>query len=162
MTKKIQIDEKWYVLATFAHPEEQPQVLKEGDTFAMFDRFGDIAVLAPGQEGVYHDDTRFLSHQELTVNGARPLYLGSSVEEANSLLVIDLMNPDLTVDGHVVLAKGTLHIYRAKLLWKGACYEHLRLSHHGDESATVRLEVSFEGDFVDLFEVRGMRRVHRG
>jgi len=162
MTKKIQIDEKWYVLATFAHPEEQPQVLKEGDTFAMFDRFGDIAVLAPGQEGVYHDDTRFLSHQELTVNGARPLYLGSSVEEANSLLVIDLMNPDLTVDGHVVLAKGTLHIYRAKLLWKGACYEHLRLSHHGDESATVRLEVSFEGDFVDLFEVRGMRREHRG
>jgi glycogen debranching enzyme len=162
MTKKIQIDEKWYVLATFARPEEQPQVLKEGDTFAMFDRFGDIAVLAPGQEGVYHDDTRFLSHQELTVNGARPLYLGSSVEEANSLLVIDLMNPDLTVDGHVVLTKGTLHIYRAKLLWKGACYEHLRLSHHGDESATVRLEVSFEGDFVDLFEVRGMRREHRG
>src|SRR5215213_8074999 len=55
--RKIQIDDKWYVLATFAHPEEQPQVLKNDDTFAMFDRFGDIAVLAPGQEGLYHDDT---------------------------------------------------------------------------------------------------------
>jgi glycogen debranching enzyme len=162
MANKIQIDDKWYVLATFAHPEEQPQVLKEGDTFAMFDRFGDIAVLAPGQEGVYHDDTRYLSHQELTINGARPLYLGSSVEEANSLLVIDLMNPDLTVGGEVVLSKGTLHIYRAKLLWKGACYEHIRLSHHGEDSATVRLEMSFEGDFVDLFEVRGMQRRERG
>lgn len=162
MAKKIQIGDKWYVLATFAHPEEQPQVLKEGDTFAMFDRFGDIAVLAPGQEGLYHDDTRYLSHQELSINGARPLYLGSSVEEANSLLVIDLMNPDLVVDGQVALPKGTLHLYRAKLLWKGACYEHLRLAHHGEESATIRLEMTFAADYVDLFEVRGMQRRERG
>jgi hypothetical protein len=84
------------VLATYAH-HEQPQVLKNDETFAMFDRFGDIAVLAPGQEGLYHNDTRYLSHQELTIDGARPLFLGSSVQEANSLLVIDLMNPDLTV-----------------------------------------------------------------
>jgi glycogen debranching enzyme len=160
--KKIQIDDKWYVLATFAHPEEQPQVLKNDETFAMFDHFGDIAALTPGQEGLYHNDTRYLSHQELTINGARPLYLGSSVEGANSLLTIDLMNPDLTVEGRVVLPKGTLHIYRAKLLWKGACYEHIRLSHHGEESATVRLEMSFDGDFVDLFEVRGMHRRERG
>jgi glycogen debranching enzyme len=160
--KKIQVDDKWYVLATFAHPEEQPQVLKNDETFAMFDRFGDIAALAPGQEGLYHNDTRYLSHLELTINGARPLYLGSSVEHANSLLAIDLMNPDLTVDGKVVLAKGTLHMARAKLLWQGACYEHIRLTHHGDESATVRLELSFEGDFIDLFEVRGMQRKLRG
>jgi glycogen debranching enzyme len=160
--RKIQIGDKWYVLATFAHPEEQPQVLKNDNTFAMFDRFGDIAVLAPGQEGLYHDDTRYLSHQELTINGARPLYLGSSVEEANSLLVIDLMNPDLTVGGEVQLPKGTLHIYRAKLLWKAACYEHIRLAHHGEESATVRIEMTFDGDFVDLFEVRGMQRTQRG
>jgi glycogen debranching enzyme len=160
--KKIQVDDKWYVLATFAHPEEQPQVLKNDETFAMFDRFGDIAALAPGQEGLYHNDTRYLSHFELTINGARPLYLGSSVEHANSLLAIDLMNPDLTVDNKVVLAKGTLHMARAKLLWQGACYEHIRLTHHGDESATVRLELSFEGDFIDLFEVRGMQRKLRG
>jgi glycogen debranching enzyme len=162
MAKKIQIGDKWYVAATFASPEEQPQTLKSGDTFAMFDRFGDIAVLAPGKEGLYHDDTRYLSHQEFTINGARPLYLGSSVQEANSLLVIDLMNPDLTVGGEVVLPKGTLHIFRAKLLWQGACYEHIRISHHGRESATVRLEMSFEADFIDLFEVRGMQRSERG
>jgi glycogen debranching enzyme len=162
MPEKIQIGDKWYVAATFAHPEEQPQVLKSDETFAMFDRFGDIAVLAPGQEGLYHNDTRYLSHQELTINGARPLFLGSSMQAASSLLAIDLMNPDLTVDGKVVLAKGTLHIFRAKLVWKGACYEHIRLTHHGDESATVRIEMSFDGDFVDLFEVRGMQRQHRG
>ena len=159
--RKIQIDDKWYVLATYAQ-HEQPQVLKNDETFAMFDRFGDIAVLAPGQEGLYHNDTRYLSHQELTIDGARPLFLGSSVQEANSLLAIDLMNPDLAVDGKVVLPKGTLHIFRAKLLWKGACHEHIRLSNHGEDAATVRLEMTFDGDFVDLFEVRGMQRTQRG
>ena len=159
--RKIQIDDKWYVLATYAQPE-QPQVLKNDETFAMFDRFGDIAVLAPGQEGLYHNDTRYLSHQELTIDGARPLYLGSSVLEANSLLAIDLMNPDIAADGKVMLPKGTLHIFRAKLLWKGACHEHIRLSHHGEDAATVRLEMTFDGDFVDLFEVRGMQRSQRG
>jgi glycogen debranching enzyme len=160
--KKIQVDDKWYVLATFAHPEDRPQVLKNDETFAIFDRCGDMQALAPGQEGLYHNDTRYLSHEELTINGARPLFLGSSVSEANSVLAIDLMNPDLTVDHKVVLPKGMLHIFRAKLLWQGACYEHIRLAHHGDESATVRIELSFEADFVDLFEVRGMQREQRG
>ncbi|MCM2252080.1 MAG: amylo-alpha-1,6-glucosidase [Ramlibacter sp.] len=163
MPQKIQIDDKWYVAATSASPEEQPQVLKNDQTFAMFDRFGDIQALVPGKEGVYHNDTRFLSHQELLIDGVRPLHLGASVEEANSLLVIDLMNPDLPGrGGRGPLAKGTLHIFRAKLLWQGACHEHIRVSHHGTESAAVRLEFAFDADFVDLFEVRGMKRERRG
>jgi glycogen debranching enzyme len=159
--RKIQVDEKWYVLATLAQ-HEQPQVLKNDETFGMFDRFGDIAVIAPGQEGLYHNDTRYLSHQELTIDGARPLFLGSSVQEANSLLAIDLMNPDVTVNGNVELPNGTLHSHRTKLLWKGVCHEDIRLSHHGEEPATVRLEMSFDADFVDLFEVRGMQRAEHG
>ena len=116
MPRKIQIGDKWYVAATSASTEEQPQVLKNDETFAMFDRFGDIQALSPGKEGLYHNDTRYLSHQELTVDGVRPLHLGSSVEESNSLLVIDLMNPDLPERGtRGELAKGTLHIFRAKL-----------------------------------------------
>jgi hypothetical protein len=95
MPQKIQIGDKWYVAATSAGAEDQPQVLKNDQTFAMFDRFGDIQALAPGKEGLYHNDTRFLSHQELLIDGVRPLHLGSSVEESNSLLAIDLMNPDL-------------------------------------------------------------------
>src|SRR5688572_32115687 len=110
MPRKIQIGDKWYVAATAASPEEQPQVLKNDHTFAMFDRFGDVQALAPGREGLYHHDTRFLSHQELMIDGGRPLHLGSSVMESNSLLAIDLMNPDLParVD-RPALPKGTLH-----------------------------------------------------
>lgn len=163
MPQKIQIGDKWYVAATSASAEEQPRVLKNDVAFAMFDRFGDIQVLSPGKEGLYHNDTRYLSHQELTIDGVRPLHLGSSVEESNSLLVIDLMNPDLPACGErAALAKGTLHIFRAKLLWQGACHEHIRVTHHGSERTSVRLEFNFDGDFVDLFEVRGMKREQRG
>jgi len=47
MPQKIQIGDKWYVSATSASLEEQPLVLKNDHTFAMFDRFGDVQVLAP-------------------------------------------------------------------------------------------------------------------
>ena len=88
---------------------------------------------APASEGLYHEDTRFLSHQELLIDGARPLFLGSTVKEDNSLLVVELMNPDLDRDGGERVGKGTLHIFRAKLLWRGACYEHIRVTNHGRE-----------------------------
>ena len=149
--------------ATSASAEEQPQVLKNDQTFAMFDRFGDIQVLAPGKEGLYHNDTRYLSHQELLIDGARPLHLGSSVEDSNSLLAIDLMNPDLPAKGgRPALAKGTLHIFRAKLLWQRRVPRAHPLTHHGSEPTRVRLEFTFDADFVDLFEVRGMKRERRG
>jgi glycogen debranching enzyme len=162
MPQKIQIGDKWYVAATSASSEEQPLVLKNDHTFGMFDRFGDVQALG-GKEGLYHNDTRFLSRQELLVDGGRPLYLGSSVEGSNSLLAIDLMNPDLpATDERPAVAKGTLHIFRAKLLWHNACHEHIRLTHHGSEPTQIRLEVIFDADFVDLFEVRGMTRERRG
>jgi len=53
-------------------------------------------------------------------------------------------------------------VFRAKLLWQSACHEHIRLNHHGSEPTRVRLEFTFEADFVDLFEVRGMKRERRG
>jgi glycogen debranching enzyme len=162
MADKIQIGDKWYVAATSARTEESPQTLKNDETFVMFDRFGDVQVLGPGEQGLYHEDTRYLSYQELLVDGVRPLYLGSTVKENNSLLIIELMNPDLTRNGTVVVGKGTVHIFRAKLLWQGACYEHIRLTNHGREPIETTLALAFDADFVDLFEVRGMVREQRG
>ncbi len=68
------------------------------------------------------------------------------MEEANSLIAIDLMNPDLPGDeGRSPLRKGTLHLFRAKLLWQGACHEHIRVTHHGSEPTQVRLELTLRG-----------------
>jgi glycogen debranching enzyme len=161
VTDKIQIGDQWYVAAKAARTEENPQVLKHDETFAMFDRFGDIPLVGSGEQGLYHEDTRFLSQHELLIDGARPLFLGSTVQEYSSLLTIDLMNPDLGSDERRI-AKGTLHIFRAKLLWQGACYEHIRLSNHGEASVEATISLQYDADFVDLFEVRGMHREQRG
>ncbi len=162
MTEHIRIGDQWYVAATAARADESPQVIKSDNTFALFDRFGDITTWGSGEQGLYHEDTRFLSTLELRIDGVRPLFLGSTVKEGADLLIVELMNPDLMAGEHVVLPKGMVHIFRAKLLWEGACHEHLRLGHHGLEPARFQLALRFAADFIDLFEVRGSVRARRG
>ena len=162
MAEKIRIGDQWYVSAGSARTEASPQVLKNDETFAIFDRFGDSEVLAPGEQGIYHEDTRHLSFYELLVDGLRPLYLGSTVKDDSSLLIIDLMNPDLPREDGGRVEKGTVHIFRAKLVWDGTCYEHIRLANHGQEPVKLQVSITFLAEFDDLFEVRGMRREQRG
>jgi len=162
MNDQIRIGDDWYVAATTARAEEFPQVIKSGDTFALFDRFGDIRTWGLGEQGLYHQDTRFLSNLELRIGGVRPLFLGATVKDDANLLIVELMNPDLIVDGRVVLPKGEIHLFRAKLLWDATCYEHIRLSHHGLAPARLEMTLRFAADFVDLFEVRGSMRSRRG
>jgi glycogen debranching enzyme len=139
MNERILINEQWYISAKAARAEETPQVIKCGDTFALFDRSGDIHSLGGGEQGVYHEDTRFLSRLELTLNGVRPMFLGSAVKEGNNLLIVEMMNPDLMQDERLLLPKGELHLFRAKLLWSNACHEHIRLSHYGREPVQLEL-----------------------
>jgi glycogen debranching enzyme len=161
-TDSVRIGDQWYISATVARADETPQVVKSGDTFGLFDRFGDIRTWGTGEQGLYHDDTRFLSHLELTLNGVRPMYLGSTVHEDNNLLIVELMNPDLVSDGRLVVPKGEVHVFRAKLLWDGGCHEHIRVRHHGMAAVALEIGLNFDADFVDLFEVRGTVRESRG
>ena len=159
---RIQIEGRWYVLATAARFEEQPQALKRDDMFALFDRFGDIVPWERGEHGLYTQDTRFVSHLELLLNGARPLHLNSSVKDDGSALIVELMNADLRRDGEVTLPKGSVHILRRKLLCDGVCHEQVRLTHHGAEPVELDVELRLDADYADLFEVRGIRRERHG
>jgi glycogen debranching enzyme len=158
----IQIGNQWYVVAAAARADENPHVVKSDDSFALFDRFGDIRGWGSGEQGLYHEDTRFLSQLEFSINGVRPMFLGATVKERNNLLIVELMNPDLTAGGALSVLKGEIHIFRAKLLWDGACYEHIRLSHHGLEPVDVEVALRFDADFRDLFEIRGTTREREG
>lgn len=158
----IQVDERWYVLATSSRADDRTRVLKHGDTFGLFDRYGDIHHLGNGEQGLYHEGTRFLSHFELQVNEQRPLLLNSTVKEDNTLLVVDLTTPDLYDGARRILGKGQLHVFRSKLLADGAHYEHIRLVHYGHEPVTLDLALYFDADFADIFEVRGVQRARRG
>jgi glycogen debranching enzyme len=162
MVDKIRLGEQWYILATESPSDERRRVLKHNDTFAVYDLFGDAHSLGVRDAGIYQGDTCFLSKEELRIEGARPMFLNSTVKDDSGLFIIELMNPDLYPDGANHIPKGTLHIFRAKLLWDGACYEHVRVVNFGQEAVDVTLSFEFAADYSDIFEVRGFHRERRG
>jgi glycogen debranching enzyme len=138
------------------------RTLKHGDSFAVVDSHGDIGASTGGPDGIFHADTRYLSHLELLIDGTQPLLLGSNIRDDNSVLTIDLTNPDIYGGGHLVLPKDTVHVVRTLFLWRDTAYQRLGIQNHGDRSVVLRLSLTFGNDFADLFEVRGMRRARRG
>jgi glycogen debranching enzyme len=141
--------------------ETEPQVLKAGDQFAVFDRWGDMLVNDPAAKGLFRRDTRHLSRWELRLFGARPLLLSSGNRSAVALTT-DLANPDYYTDGEVGLGHNTIHIARTKFLAGDSCFELIRVRNFSLEEQRVSLTLSFEADFRDIFEVRGHARAARG
>jgi glycogen debranching enzyme len=152
----------FYIQATAPMADEQNRVLKCGETFAVFDHFGDIKPAGLGEEGLYHEGTRFLSCLALQLNQDRPLFLSSTIKEDNDLLTVDLTNPDIYVANQLVVPRGTLHVARTKFLCQGGCYECLALRNYGLTPLTTTLSLHFEADFADIFEVRGTKRRAKG
>jgi glycogen debranching enzyme len=138
------------------------RTLKHGDTFAMFDEFGDVIEYEHSPTGLFHHDTRYLSRLHFTLEGHRPLMLSSTVQPDNVTLDVDLTNPDMFAAGELVLAKDTFHVARAKFLWQGSCYELFTVTSYSSEPRRLRLALEFDADFADLFEIRGHQRQRRG
>ncbi|MGI4764085.1 MAG: amylo-alpha-1,6-glucosidase [Janthinobacterium lividum] len=136
--------------------------LKHADTFAVIDSFGDIGASAGGPDGLFDHDTRYLSRFEMMLAGTQPLLLGSAVRDDNLTLAVDLTNPDIYRDGHIVLAKDTVHVVRTTYLWSGSAHQRIHLSNYGAEAVQFTVTFVFGCDFSDLFEARGMRREKRG
>ena len=152
----------FYIVAPSPTADDQARVLKQGDAFAVFDHYGDVKPVGLGEEGLYFHGTRFLSCLLLSLGPDRPLFLSSTVKEDNDVLAVDLTNPDVSRDGRVAVPRGRLHIARTKFLWRGVCYEHLRLKNYHDARIDLSLALTFDADFSDIFEVRGMKRSARG
>ena len=138
------------------------RTLKHGDSFAMFDEFGDVLEVEHSPAGLFHFDTRYLSRLLFTLEGHRPLILSSTVQPDNLTLDVDLTNPDMFQGERLLLAKDTLHVARAKFLWQASCHELFTITNYGDRRMRVRLALEFAADFADLFEIRGYLRSRRG
>jgi len=151
-----------YSIHVTRQAQRPPRSLKHNDTFLVLDAYGDIGALAGGADGLFDSDTRFLSRLDLLVNGMRPLLLGSNVSDDNSLLTVDLTNPDILADERIISEKDTIHIVRSIFLWNKAAYQRIGLCNHGSTPAAVNLTLRFDSDFADLFEVRGTIRKRRG
>jgi glycogen debranching enzyme len=162
MEEIIRVKDQFYITTNSSMVDDRTLVLKHGDSFAVLDRYGDVQPIGWGKQGIYHQGTRFLSRWALRIGKERPLLLSSTVKQDNILFSADLTNSDITEGGQVVVPRGTIHVFRAKFLWKGVCYERLRVSNFGLSAIEVVISYGFDADFADIFEVRGAARERRG
>jgi glycogen debranching enzyme len=158
-------EDRYHVAASSSLTAGGTRVLKEGDTFALVNRFGDIHRAGGNEQGLFHRGTRFLSRLELRIAGRRPLFLSSGMLDGDIVLAVDLSNPDLPAvddDNSAVAPYGTVHIARSILVRDGMCIERLLVTNHSSSAIDVPLSFHFASDFVDLFEVRGTTRERHG
>ena len=140
----------------------QRYALKADDTFAVIDTHGDINADGTGSDGLFHADTRYLSHLRMTVMGVDPLLLGSSLAQDGTYVHADLTNPDVSRNGRLVLAKDQVHIERTLYVHTTGLRQRVMLSNYGQTEIELPVAFSFDNDFADIFEVRGITRARRG
>ncbi len=162
VVERSQNESPFHIAATGAFHEPRTRILKHGDTFAVLSPFGDLVGDAGCPDGLYHQDTRFLSQLELRLNGDRPLLLSSNQAQDNSLLPVDLANADtVSVDGSP-LQRELIYVNRRQFVWQSAYYELLLIRNFDLRRHVVTLGMRFASDFADVFEVRGEKRARRG
>ncbi len=154
--------DQFSVLATTSLQEERTFKLKNGDSFAVLNKYGDILPFNKSVQGIYYEGTRFLSDFQIRLEGQKPLYLSSDTKEGNEMISVDLTNPDIIENGRLILSKGSAHIMRKKILWEGVYYEQIRSYNYSLEKIHFNLELFFDSDYSDIFEVRGTSRAKKG
>ena len=156
------LTQQYYIATKSAPSDDRARVLKYGATFAVFDRLGDITHDGLGEQGIFHEGTRYLSELSLRLWKERPLLLSSTIEPNNFLFNADLANLDVSRGDSVVIHRGTLHLLRSRFLWRSVAYEELTFMNYGLEPLHVPVTLFFAADFADIFEVRGTHRGRKG
>jgi glycogen debranching enzyme len=116
----------------------------EGATFCICDSLGD---LHGNVEGLFTEDTRFLSMLKLTINGQRPLLLSSDKIEYFSAAFF-MRNP--LTDG---LAPDVLSIRRERFVGDGM-QDSFTIQNQSMERVEFDVEIDVGADFADIFAVK--------
>ena len=162
MAEALNLEQPFAIVSEAGQATAPLRVLKHGDTFAVFDPHGDVVASPSSAHGLYHAGTRFLSRFELRLDRTRPLLLSSTNSADNVVFSADLTNPDIVEHGRVMLEHGALHIFRSRIVSDGSWIECLRVTNYSTNPVRIPLSLRIDADFVDVFEVRGTRRLARG
>jgi glycogen debranching enzyme len=114
--------------------------------------------------GLFHRDTRHLSHLYLSIDGQRPLLLSSTLRDDNATLTCDLTNPDLfDAEGKLGAEHDLIHLRRSRLLWNATCFERLVVRNFDQCNRRVSIEIAFDATspIFPKCAARAGRRTHR-
>ena len=135
--------------------------LIDGKTFLSTTVAGDIVPASAPDVGFFHDDTRFLSYLELRVSG-RPGVVLSANAEKTFVSQIELTTEEMKVRDSFEIAENTIHIRRQQLLNADVLFDRFALINFNRHELNLSIELFFEADFVDVFQVRGTARRVQG
>jgi glycogen debranching enzyme len=119
----------------------------DGNTFIVSDRRGDVDATPTDTQGLFHNDTRFLSRWILTVDGKRPNVL--SVDSLEYFATQFFLVPGTGT----VYVDSPLSIVRQRAVGQGF-HEDLTILNHAAEAKDVDVRLEADCDFADLFEVK--------
>jgi glycogen debranching enzyme len=135
--------------------------LIDGKTFLSTTFGGDIMPPGAPDAGFFHDDTRFLSRLELRVGGYRTVVLSSSTEQTFASQ-IELTTGQSTLRESYEIPENTVHIRREQLLSSDTLYDYLTFENFNFNELELIIELAYEADFMDVFQVRGVARQNSG
>lgn len=137
--------------------------------------------------GLFCRDTRFLSRLELQIDGQSPIVFSSTARQGFAMSVL-CANPqinlrsDSSINTQIDSQKGlpigtkvdlstslsetyipaeTIGIFR-NIIIKGGLFEEIQVTNHNTKPVEFTMSLSFDADYADLFEVRGVVRKDRG
>ena len=137
---------------------EDRVILKQNDIFVVSDVAGDAPAGNEDGLGLYRSDTRFLSTYELRINGRKPILLNHSVDRAY-VATFQLGNPTLgEPGGGARIRRQSLSIRRTRFVHEGM-HERIGIQNCNRHAVEIELELRFDADFLDIFEVRGYHQL---
>lgn len=132
-------------------------VINEGTTFMVTDSLGNVPRGTP--LGLFRSDTRYLNKYTLKINSSDLVPL--SFTRRGYIANISLTNPELTGTDQNRVPEGTLHILRTMFISTNF-YEKLFVKNTNSFPVKLSLELSYDTDFRDIFEVKGISQPRRG
>ncbi len=120
--------------------------INEDTSFFITDELGDAT--AGNEQGLYYEDTRFLSVYQLRLNNRALRPLTARVLE-NYHSVHLLSNPV-----GEALPPESLTVARHRLVGQGL-HEDVELTSHLDQPLVLTLDLRLDADYLHIFEVRG-------
>ena len=119
----------------------------------------DATIRADRDEGFFARDTRFLSGYGLWLNGLRPVLLNSSPIEFFSARYEFTNEALLDTEGPIPRHSLSVRLDRTV---SGGVHEDLDLINYGRRTVHLTVEIAFESDFADIFDVKQRQLVRRG
>lgn len=131
--------------------------INHGSTFMVTDLDGQVNHI--GHQGIFFEDTRYLSYYACYIDGHPWIRLSSTTTTYYAARVY-LTNPEFTTNNGKV-PSGSISLIISRTVEEGI-HEELDITNYGLEPVSFNLEIAMRSDFADIFEVETRQFVRRG